>query len=82
MGKFGLTALMTVALFLVTTSLGNGQTPDPNNPFTKHGLPVPGAYFRNKAHTQPTEVAASTPVRGKNPKPSKSQTKPARYANS
>lgn len=86
MGKFGLATLMTVALFFLTSSLGNAQTPDPKNPFTKHGLPVPGAYFKNKASTEPTAVAASTPVRAKNPKPSKSETKkqmrPARYADS
>jgi hypothetical protein len=86
MGKFGLATLMTVALFFLTSSLGNAQTPDPKNPFTKHGLPVPGAYFKNKASTEPTAVAASKPVRAKNPKPSKSetkkQTKPAHYADS
>jgi hypothetical protein len=84
--KFGLTTLMTGALLLLTTSPGNTETPNPNNPFTKHGLPVPGAYFDNKAHTQPRAVAASTSVKGQNPKPSKSETKkqttPARYANS
>jgi hypothetical protein len=33
------------------------ETPDLSNPFTRHGLPVPGAYFKVNVSQQPTTVA-------------------------
>ena len=51
--KFGLVAL--VGAFL-TGALSKADTPDT---FTKHGLPLPGAYFKNKESQKPTTVALS-----------------------
>lgn len=52
--KFGLAALAAEA-FLTLPS--KAETPDLSNPFTRHGLPVPGAYFKNKESQQPAPVA-------------------------
>lgn len=52
--KFGLAALAAGA-FLTLPS--KAETPDLSNPFTRHGLPVPGAYFKNKESQQPATVA-------------------------
>jgi hypothetical protein len=49
--RFGLGAL-AIATFSLTTCLSDAETVDPANAFTKHGLPVPGAYFKNKENTQ------------------------------
>ena len=49
--RFGLGAL-AIAAFSLTTCLSNADTVDPANAFTKHGLPVPGAYFKKKESTQ------------------------------
>ncbi len=35
-----------------------------SNPFTKHGLPVPGAYFKAKENQQATTVAVSKSGQG------------------
>ena len=51
--KFGVTALATGAFLTLPI---NAQTP---NTFTGHGLPIPGAYFKNKKSPQPATVAVS-----------------------
>jgi hypothetical protein len=56
--KFGLAAL-AVGAFLGTALPGKAGTPDPSNPFTKHGLPVPGAYFKAKESQQRATIAVS-----------------------
>lgn len=86
MVRFGFCALAVEALLLTISPL-NADTPDPNNPFTKHGLPVPGAYFTKKQNSQPPTVAVSKSANSaQNPKPanSKANKRPAkdpRYAN-
>ena|SRR6266403_105225 len=51
--QFGLAALAAGAFFALP---GKAETPDI---FTKHGLPIPGAYFKNKESQQPASVAVS-----------------------
>jgi hypothetical protein len=54
--KCGFAALAAGA-FLTLPS--KAETPDLSNPFTRHGLPVPGAYFKVDESQQPTTVAVS-----------------------
>jgi hypothetical protein len=49
--KFGLAALAAGAL---STLPSKAETPDI---FAKHGLPIPGVYFKNKESQQPATVA-------------------------
>ena len=56
--KFGLVAL--VGAFL-TGALSKADTPDI---FTRHGLPVPGVYFKNKESQQPATVGVSKSGQG------------------
>jgi hypothetical protein len=51
--KFGLAALAAGAFSTLPTK---AQTPDT---FTRHGLPIPGAYFKNKESQRPATVAVS-----------------------
>jgi hypothetical protein len=60
MFRYGLYAL-AIGAFSLTTLLTNADTLDTANPFTKHGLPVPGAYFKNKESTQRAPVVAAMP---------------------
>ena len=61
--KFGLAALASGA-FLGTALPSKADTPDPSNPFTKHGLPVPGVYFKAKENQQATTIAVSKTGQG------------------
>jgi hypothetical protein len=54
-GKFGLAALAAGAVWGVSLR-GSAQTPDI---FTKHGLPIPGAYFAHREIQKPATVAVS-----------------------
>jgi hypothetical protein len=56
--QFGLAALAAGAFFALP---GKAETPDI---FTKHGLPIPGAYFKNKESQQPASVAVSKSGQG------------------
>jgi hypothetical protein len=58
--KWWLATLLTGA-FLGVVLLSNAETPDI---FTKHGLPIPGAYFKNKEGQQPASVAVSKSGQG------------------
>jgi hypothetical protein len=49
----GLAALAAVAF---STLPSKAETPDT---FSRHGLPIPGAYFKNKERQQPATVAVS-----------------------
>jgi hypothetical protein len=85
MVKIGLFMLAAGVLF-ATTSLSRADSPDPANPFTKHGLPVPGVYFTNKETAQPAAIASSSPKSVGNPKQTaakatKKQSKHSGYAN-
>ncbi len=56
--KIGLTALAAGAFSTLPTK---AETPDT---FTRHGLPIPGAYFKNKESQQPASVAVSKSGQG------------------
>jgi len=80
--KFGLAALAAGAF---STLPSKAETPDT---FTRHGLPIPGAYFKNKESQQPATVAVSKSGKGvgeqkqTTSKASKKHTKHVRAANS
>jgi hypothetical protein len=79
--KSAVSTLMIAACFLSISSL-NADTPDPANPFTKHGLPVLGAYFKDKNDACSGAVPASS-VRKTKPLAQTTaikQTKRAKYA--
>ena len=61
--KFGLTAL-TLGAFFGTALSSMANTPDLSNPFTKHGLPIPGAYFQARENQPAVTVAVSKSGRG------------------
>jgi hypothetical protein len=80
--KFGLAALAAGAFSILP---GKAETPDT---FTRHGLPIPGAYFKNKESQQPATVAVSKSGKGvgeqkqATSKTGKKHTKHVRPANS
>ena len=86
MVKFGI-FILAAGTFFAGVSPTKAETPDAN-PFTKHGLPVPGAYFKSKETPPSATVAASASAKsGAAPKQTaakatKKQTKPIRYATS
>ena len=59
-GKFGLAALAAGA-FWAATLPGKAETPDT---FTRHGLPIPGAYFAQKESQKPATVAVNKSGQG------------------
>jgi hypothetical protein len=61
--KFGFAAL-AVGTFFGSALSSNANTPDPSNPFTKHGLPIPGAYFQARENQQVATVAVSRSGQG------------------
>jgi hypothetical protein len=85
--KFGI-FMLVAGTFVAAASATKAETPDPANPFTKHGLPVPGAYFKSKATPLSAAVAASASAKSSaSPKQTaakatKTQTKHIRYATS
>ena len=50
---------LAIAAFSLTTSLTDADTLASANAFSKHGLPVPGAYFKNKENTQRSVVVVA-----------------------
>ena len=56
--KFALAALAAGAF---STLPSKAETP---NPFTRHGLPIPGAYFKKKESQQLATVAVSMLEKG------------------
>ena len=56
--QFGLAALAVGAFSTLPTK---AETPDT---FTRHGLPIPGAYFKNRESQQPASVAVSKSGQG------------------
>lgn len=80
--------MFVAGAFLAGASPTQAETPDPANPFTKHGLPVPGAYFKSKETPLSAAVAATASAKSSaSPKQTaakatKAQTKPNRYATS
>jgi hypothetical protein len=59
-GNFGAALLAAAALWGVSLS-SNAQTPDI---FTKHGLPIPGAYFVHRESQKPATVAVGKSGQG------------------
>jgi hypothetical protein len=51
--KFGVAALAAGAFLPLPIK---AQTPDT---FTRHGLPIPGAYFKNKQSQRPATIAVT-----------------------
>jgi len=81
MFRFGLCALATGALGL-TSSLSNADTTAAANAFTKHGLPVPGAYFKNKENAPRTAAGLANSrksVTNPNPTASKAAKKQTKH---
>ena len=58
--KFGLAAFAAGA-FSTLPSKADNNTPDS---FTRHGLPIPGAYFKNRESQQPATIAVSKSGKG------------------
>jgi hypothetical protein len=56
MTRFGLAALGVGAILGATLLPGKAETPDT---FTRHGLPIPGAYFAKRESQQPATVAVN-----------------------
>ena len=56
--KFGLAAL-AAGTFFGTSLTVNADTPEATFAFTKHGLPVPGAYFKARESQQATTLAVT-----------------------
>jgi hypothetical protein len=86
MVKFGI-FMLVAGTFLAGASATKAETPDPANPFTKHGLPVPGAYFKSKESPSAAVAASASAKSGAAPKrtaakATKKQTKQIRYATS
>jgi len=63
--KFGFAALAVGAFFESPLPVNADQYASQfSNPFTKHGLPVPGAYFNAKENQLTTTVAVSKSGQG------------------
>jgi hypothetical protein len=63
--KFGLAALAAGAFFGGTLLANADQHASHlSNPFTRHGLPVPGAYFQARENHQAATVAVSKSGQG------------------
>jgi hypothetical protein len=58
--KFGL-ATLAAGAFWAATLPGKAETPDI---FTRHGLPIPGAYFAQKENQKPATIAVSKSGQG------------------
>jgi hypothetical protein len=58
--KFGLAAF-TAGAFSTLPAKADNSTPDS---FTRHGLPIPGVYFKNQQSQQPATVAVSKSAKG------------------
>ena len=63
--RFGCAALAVGAFFGSTLPVNADQYASQfSDPFTKHGLPVPGAYFKAKENQLTTTVAVSKSGQG------------------
>ena len=63
--KFGFAALAVGAFFGSTLPVNADQYASQlSNPFTKHGLPIPGAYFQARENQQVSTVAVSKSGQG------------------
>jgi hypothetical protein len=63
--KFGFAVLAAGALFASTVQArADEYASESSNYFTKHGLPIPGAYFKAKENQQATTIAISKSGQG------------------
>jgi hypothetical protein len=63
--KFGLATLAAEAFFASTVQArANEYASESSNYFSKHGLPIPGAYFTAKENQQATTIAISKSGQG------------------
>ena len=63
--KFGLATIAAGTILGSTVTVrADEYASELSNPFTKHGLPVPGAYFKNKENPQPATIAISKSGKG------------------
>jgi hypothetical protein len=60
---FAVIAAGTILGSAVTVK-ANEYASEHSNPFTKHGLPVPGAYFQSKENQQTATIAVSKSGKG------------------
>jgi hypothetical protein len=68
-------AVLAVGAFSILPGKAENTTPDT---FSRHGLPIPGTYFKNKASQQPATIAVSKSERA-SAKISKSGQKHAKH---
>jgi hypothetical protein len=63
--KFGLATIAAgTILASAVTVKADDYASELSNPFTKHGLPVPGAYFKSKENQQSATIAGSKSGKG------------------
>jgi hypothetical protein len=56
--RIGFVAVAAETIFASTVSaIANEDASELSNPFTKHGLPIPGVYFSSKEKAQPATIA-------------------------
>jgi hypothetical protein len=63
--KFGLATIAAgTILGSMVTVKADDYASELSNPFTKHGLPVPGAYFKSQENQQSATIAVSKSGKG------------------
>jgi hypothetical protein len=63
--KFGLATIAAGTLLGSTVTVkADDYASELSNPFTKHGLPVPGAYFKSQENQQSATIAVSKSGKG------------------
>lgn len=83
--KFGLATIAAGTILGNTVTVKADEYASENsNPFTKHGLPVPGAYFKSQENQQSATIAVSKSGKGVGQQTKSTATKkakPVRAAN-
>ena len=83
--KFGLATIAAGTILGSTVTVkADEYASEHSNPFTKHGLPVPGAYFNSKENQQSATIAVSKSGKGVGRQTNSTATKkvkPVRAAN-
>ena len=83
--KFGLATIAAgTILGSMVTVKADDYASELSNPFTKHGLPVPGAYFKSQENQQSATIAVSKSGKGVGQQTNSTATKkvkPVRAAN-
>jgi hypothetical protein len=77
--KSGLATIAAgIILGTTVTVKGDEYASEHSNPFTKHGLPVPGAYFKSQENQQSATIAVSKAGTGVGQKTTSTATKKAK----